>query len=65
MACCPLPDGAATCKATEVLRFTDKKAGRVGPLAIQIHNGGIQDEYKSLFVESPVTLAPDKFITTG
>jgi hypothetical protein len=64
MACCPLPAGATTCKATEVLRFTDKSAGRKGPLAIQIHNGGIQDEYKSLFMESPVKTSPDKFITT-
>jgi hypothetical protein len=29
MACCPLPDGAATCKGVEVLRFTDKTAARV------------------------------------
>jgi hypothetical protein len=54
MACCPLPTGAATCKATEVLDFTDPTAGRVGPLTIQVHNGGIQDEYRGLYVESPV-----------
>jgi hypothetical protein len=35
----------------------------VGPLAIQVHNGGIQDEYKSLYVESPVA-NPNKFVTT-
>jgi hypothetical protein len=64
MACCPLPTGATTCKATEVLDFRDKTAGRVGPLAIQVHNGGIQDEYKSLYIEAPVKTSPDKFITT-
>jgi hypothetical protein len=65
MACCPLQSNAKTCKATEVLRFTDKTAGQVGPLAIQIHNSGIQDEYKSLYVESPVVTRPGDFITTG
>ena len=64
MACCPLKAGATTCKAVEVLDFKDKKAGRVGPLAIQVHNKGITDEYKSLYVESPVKQSPDKFITT-
>jgi hypothetical protein len=65
MACCPLPDGAAKCKAQEVLKFEDKKepAGREAPLAIQIHNKGIEDEYKDLVVESPVA-DPTKFITT-
>lgn len=64
MACCPLPTGAVTCKATEVLDFTDASAGRVGPLAIQVHNGGIQDEYRSLYVESPVVTKPGQFITS-
>lgn len=65
MACCPLAPGATTCKATEVLDFKDPTAGRVGPLAIQVHNSGIHDEYKSLFVESPMVMKPDQFITTG
>ncbi|MEU0565778.1 hypothetical protein ABZ297_10350 [Nonomuraea sp. NPDC005983] len=43
----------------------DRTAGRVGPLAIQIHNSGIQDEYRSLYVESPVVMCPDEFIMTG
>ena len=64
MACCPLSAGATTCKAAEVLTFKDSTAGRVGPLAIQVHNAGIQDEYKSLYVESPVKMKPDQFITT-
>jgi len=63
MACCPL--GTATkCKAVEVLQFRDKTAGRVGPLAIQIHNSGIHDEYKNLYIEAPVVQSPDQFITT-
>lgn len=64
MACCPLTAGATTCKATEVLDFKDPTAGRVGPLAIQVHNGGIQDEYKGLYLESPVVTKPGLFITT-
>src|SRR6266511_224799 len=64
MACCPLPSGATTCKGVEVLQFKDPTAGRVGPLAIQIHNSGIHDEYKSLWIESPVKTSPDSFITT-
>jgi hypothetical protein len=63
MACCPLAAGKATCKAVEVVTFTDKTAGRVGPLALQVHNKGIQDEYKSLYIESPVKTDPGKFIT--
>ena len=64
MACCPLAPGAVTCRAVEVLQFKDPTAGRVGPLAIQIHNSGINDEYKSLYMESPVVTSPDQFITT-
>ncbi len=64
MACCPLPSGKATCTGTEVLDFKDPKAGQIGPLAIQVHNSGIQDEYKSLYLESPVVQRPGSFITT-
>ncbi|MFD4603836.1 DUF1080 domain-containing protein [Streptomyces sp. NPDC058464] len=56
--------GTAGEKTTPVIQFTDKTAARVGPLAIQVHNAGIQDEYKDLYVESPVTTSPDDFITT-
>jgi hypothetical protein len=65
MACCPLSGTATTCKATEVLQFKDPTAGRVGPLAIQIHNSGINDEYRNLYLESPVVTKPDGFITTS
>jgi len=65
MACCPLAAGKTTCKATEVLDFKDPTAGRTGPLAIQVHNSGIHDEYKGLYLESPVVDDPGGFITTG
>jgi hypothetical protein len=61
LACCQLTEGV-TCKAVEIVQFEDKTAGRVGTLGIQIHNAGVQDEYKSLYFESPPTNA-DKFIT--
>src|SRR6266511_3623698 len=64
MACCPLAPDATTCKAVEVLQFRDPTAGRVGPLAIPIHNSGIQDEYRGLYFESPMVMSPDQFITT-
>ncbi len=63
LACCPLTGTATTCKGVEVLDFKDVTAGRVGPLALQVHNAGIQDEYKSLYVESPVKTKPGQFIT--
>jgi hypothetical protein len=65
MACGQLTGGATTtCAAAEVLDFHDATAGVVGPLAIQVHNSGIHDEYKGLYLESPVVTAPDQFITT-
>jgi hypothetical protein len=51
------------CGGVKVVSFKDATAGRVGPLAIQTHNSGIQDEYKDLYVESPVTYKPGQFIT--
>jgi Domain of Unknown Function (DUF1080) len=59
MACGPVGS-----KTTEVLQFTDKTAAQVGPLAIQVHNSKIQDEYKDLYFESPVKTKPDQLITT-
>ena len=66
MTCCPLPAGATTsttCKCTEVLDFMDKTAGRVGPLAIQVHNSGIHDGYRGLWLD-PSPANPNGFITT-
>jgi hypothetical protein len=49
-------------KAVEVLRFKDATAGKVGPVALQMHNAGLFDEYKD------ITIEPDpkknKLITT-
>jgi hypothetical protein len=65
MACGQLSaTGTTTCSAVEVLDFKDPTAGQVGPLAIQVHNAGIQDEYKGMYLESPVVTSPDQFITT-
>lgn len=44
------PPGAA---AVEVLDFNDPTAGRPGPIALQMHNAGLFDEYKD------ITLEPD------
>lgn len=66
MACCPLSSASnsVTCKGVEVLDFMDKTAGRVGLLALQVHNAGLHDEYKNLWFESPVVQSPGQFITT-
>ncbi len=49
-------------KAVEVLTFKDPKAGRTGPIALQIHNKGLFDEYKDLRIETDPK--PDELITT-
>lgn len=38
-------------KAVEVLDFRDATAGKAGPIALQMHNAGLFDEYKDLTVE--------------
>ena len=38
-------------KAIEVTTFTDPTAGRVGPIAWQMHNKGLFDEYKDVEIE--------------
>jgi hypothetical protein len=38
-------------KAVEVLDFKDPTGGRVGPIALQIHNAGLFDEYKDISIE--------------
>lgn len=38
-------------KAVEVVDFKDASAGRVGPIALQMHNAGLFDEYKDLTIE--------------
>jgi hypothetical protein len=61
MACCELGT-AATCKAKLVLTFSDPKAGKVGPIALQAHSPGSHDEYKDISIEENPTL--DQLITT-
>ena len=38
-------------KAIEVLHFNDPAAGKAGPIAWQMHNAGLFDEYKDVTVE--------------
>ena len=38
-------------KAIEVLDFKDATAGRTGPIAWQMHNAGLFDEYKDVTIE--------------
>jgi hypothetical protein len=49
-------------KAEEVLDFMDTTAGRVGPIALQMHNAGLFDEYKDMTIE--VDPKDDRLITT-
>jgi hypothetical protein len=39
-------------RAVEVLDFKDPTAGRVGPIAWQMHNAGLFDEYKDVTIET-------------
>jgi Domain of Unknown Function (DUF1080) len=60
--CCELGT-AATCKSKLVLTFTDPKAGKVGPIALQAHSVGSHDEYEAISIEENPTL--DQLITTN
>jgi hypothetical protein len=60
-ACCEI-EGKDSCKAVEVLHFVDPTAGKKGPFALMMHNGGLFDEYKDLWVETDP--AGDELITT-
>jgi hypothetical protein len=48
-------------KAYEVLAFTDPTAGKRGPIAWQMHNKGLFDEYKDVRIEE--NPKGDKLIT--
>ena len=48
-------------RAVEVLTFKDPTAGRKGPIAWQMHNAGLFDEYKDVRIE--VDPKEDKLIT--
>jgi hypothetical protein len=49
-------------KAVEILDFSDPTAGKAGPIALQMHNKGLFDEYKDITVE--VDPLDDELITT-
>ena len=49
-------------KAVEVLDFHVPDAGKTGPIAWQMHNGGLFDDYKDVAIE--VNPASDDLITT-
>ncbi len=49
-------------RAIEVLDFHDPAAGKPGPIALQMHNAGLFDEYKDLAVE--VNPEVDDLLTT-
>jgi hypothetical protein len=62
MACCQMT-GTTPCKANEVLRFKDPVlAGKKGPVAWQIHNGGIFDEYKDAYIQEGADISD--FVST-
>jgi hypothetical protein len=50
-------------KAVEVLDFKDATGGKVGPIALQMHNPGLFDEYKDLSIE--LDPKEDRLITVG
>jgi hypothetical protein len=62
-ACCQVPTTGARCRAAEIVDFRDPTAGKRAPLALQVHNAGMIQEFKDLYVESPVA-APTTLITT-
>jgi Domain of Unknown Function (DUF1080) len=62
LACCQVT-GTGTCKASEIVAFKDPTAGRQAPLALQVHNAGMIEEFKALYVESPVA-QPSMLLTT-
>jgi hypothetical protein len=57
-ACCPV--GATPCKATEVLKWTGK--GKKAPFNIMMHNGGLLDEYREIWIEKNPTV--DDLVST-
>ncbi len=50
-------------KAVEVLNFKDPAAGKTGPIAWQMHNAGLFDEYKDVTVE--IDPANDELVTVA
>jgi hypothetical protein len=50
-------------KAIEMLAFKDPAAGKRGPIAWQMHNAGLIDEYKDVAIE--IDPVGDRLITVG
>ncbi len=61
-ACCQLTGTATRCKGVEIVDFKDPTAGLQAPLAFQVHNAGMIEEFKDIFIESPVA-APNMLVT--
>jgi hypothetical protein len=61
-ACCQIT-GTTPCKASEVVDFKDPTAGLKAPLALQVHNANMIEEFKDLCIESPVA-DPSTLVTT-
>jgi hypothetical protein len=49
-------------KAVEALDFRETTAGKVGPIALQMHNASLFDEYKNISIE--VDPKEDRLVTT-
>jgi hypothetical protein len=60
-ACCPVVGDAPCTDAPEVLVFRDPTAGKRAPWGIQMHNNGLLDEFREIFVETDPTV--DDLIT--
>jgi hypothetical protein len=50
-ACCEI-EGKDSCKGQETLYFKDATAGKKGPFALMMHNAGLFDEYKDIWIET-------------
>jgi Domain of Unknown Function (DUF1080) len=50
-ACCEI-EGKDSCKGQEVLHYKDATAGKKGPFALMMHNGGLFDLYKDIWIET-------------
>jgi hypothetical protein len=62
LACCQLTGTATRCKGVEIVDFKDPTAGLEAPLAFQVHNAGMVEEFKNIAIESPVA-APNMLVT--
>jgi hypothetical protein len=57
LACCQQDAaGNMPCKGTEILHFSNASAGNKGPFSLQVHNGGVKDQYKNIYIEENPTV---------